>query len=218
MKITFNDKTAGIDYKAMEAMLTSKGYSAICGVDEVGRGPLAGPVVAAAVIIPAGDQIDGIDDSKHLTPQRRDELFDEIIARNWPCAIGIIDHRSIDCINILQASLMAMRKAVMDLRQVPDFILVDGKFNIPNLSFPQCAVVGGDRHCQSIAAASIVAKVTRDRIMDRYETLYPSYSFSQHKGYPTASHLAELKQHGPCEIHRRSFKPVAELIEDYVLF
>ena len=134
------------------------------------------------------------------------------------CAVGIVDHESIDRINILRASLAAMRKAVMDLRQAPDFVLVDGNYTIPNVIQPQLAIVGGDRRCQSIAAASIVAKVTRDRIMDRFEALYPSYSFATHKGYPTPAHLRELREHGPCEIHRRSFKPIAELADEYTLF
>ncbi|MEW5993599.1 MAG: ribonuclease HII [Candidatus Zixiibacteriota bacterium] len=194
-------------------MLTEKGYLAICGVDEVGRGPLAGPVVAAAVIIPAGVVIEGLADSKKLAPTRREELFEQIAELGLPSAVGVIDHECIDTLNILKASLMAMRKAVMDLRRAPDFVLVDGDHAVPNLPFPQYAVVGGDRCCQSIAAASIVAKVTRDRIMDRYQTLFPSFSFSQHKGYPTPAHLDELRLHGPCEIHRKSFKPVADLLK-----
>lgn len=218
MKIAFQGSLDGIDFTQMEAMLAEKGYCSVCGVDEVGRGPLAGPVVAAAVIIQPGTEIRGLDDSKKLSQQRREELFDEIVRRGLPCAVGMIDNESIDSINILQASLMAMRKAVMDLKTTPDFVLVDGRFNIPNIRPPQCAIVGGDGHCQSIAAASIVAKVTRDRIMDRYQALYPSFSFAQHKGYPTPTHLSELKLHGPTEIHRRSFKPVADLVEDYVLF
>lgn len=113
---------------------------------------------------------------------------------------------------------MAMRKAVMDLRQAPDFVLVDGNDLIPKIDFPQMSVIRGDSLCQSISAASIIAKVTRDRIMDRYQALYPSFSFAQHKGYPTRAHIAELKEHGPCEIHRRSFKPVAQLVDQNVLF
>ena len=218
MKIAITDRLSSIDFTQMEAMLVKKGYQFICGVDEVGRGPLAGPVVAAAVIIPSGMVIPGIDDSKKLSSHRREELFDEIVGRGLPCAVGVIDNESIDSINILQASLMAMRKAVMDLKTRPDFVLVDGRFSIPNISPPQCAIVGGDRLCQTVAAASIVAKVTRDRIMDRYQALYPSFSFAQHKGYPTPVHLRELREHGPSEIHRRSFKPVADLVSEYALF
>ena len=207
-----------IDLDNIEEMLVDKGYRAVCGVDEVGRGPLAGPVVAAAVILPEDVEIDGLDDSKKLSAMRREKLFDAIANSSALCSVGIIDNECIDKMNILKASLMAMRKAVMDLKQAPDFVLVDGTFTIPKIDYPQVAVVKGDGRCRSIAAASIVAKVTRDRIMDRLEGLYPSFSFSRHKGYPTAEHLDELNLNGPCEIHRRSFKPVAELLEQYVLF
>jgi len=187
-------------------------------VDEVGRGPLAGPVVAAAVIIPAGLKIEGLDDSKKLTPLRRERIFEEIISLGLNCSVGIIDHCDIDKLNILKASLLAMRKAVCDMKPPADFVLVDGNYPVPNIPQPQFAIIGGDGRCLSIAAASIVAKVTRDRIMDRYEALYPSFSFATHKGYPTAAHLEELKEHGPCEIHRRTFKPVAKIIDEYALF
>lgn len=202
----------------LENMLRQKGYGVICGVDEAGRGPLAGPVVAAAVIIPTGEMIDGLDDSKRLSPARRDEIFDEIIQRAFPCAVGIIDHETIDRINILQASLCAMRKAVIDLKTTPDVVLVDGNHGIPRISQPQFTVVGGDHHCKAIAAASVIAKVTRDRIMDHYQALFPSFSFATHKGYPTARHIEELREHGPCEIHRKTFRPVAELMNQYAFF
>ena len=197
----------------LEKTLKEKGYKAICGVDEVGRGPLAGPVVAAAVIIPNDMVIEGLDDSKKLTESKRNDLFEEIIDREIPCAVGIIDNEEIDRMNILKASLVAMRKAVIELKATPDIVLVDGEYPIPNISFPQLSIVDGDALCQSIAAASIVAKVTRDRIMDHFQKMYPSFSFSQHKGYSTAAHLKELKIHGPCEIHRKSFRPVSELVE-----
>lgn len=203
----------------LEEMLARKGYSAVCGVDEVGRGPLAGPVVAAAVIMPPGVRIMGLRDSKKLSSLRREEIFEEIAGMGLACSIGIIDNEGIDKMNILKASLMAMRKAVMDLKRAPDFVLVDGNFAIPKISQPQFAIVKGDAHCHSIAAASVVAKVTRDRIMDRYQALYPSYSFSRHRGYPTPEHLSELREHGPCDIHRKSFRPVAQLLnKEYVLF
>ncbi|MBN1212650.1 MAG: ribonuclease HII [candidate division Zixibacteria bacterium] len=207
-----------LDFSDIEKALFDKGYKNICGVDEVGRGPLAGPVVAAAVIIPAGLIIEGLDDSKKLTPLRRERIFEEIISLGLNCSIGIIDHCDIDKLNILKASLMAMRKAVCDMKPPADFVLVDGNYPVPNIPQPQFAIIGGDSRCLSIAAASIVAKVTRDRIMDRYEALYPSFTFATHKGYPTAAHLAELKEHGPCEIHRRTFKPVAKIIDEYALF
>lgn len=201
----------------LELSLTDRGFHAICGVDEVGRGPLAGPVVAAAVIMPEGVVIDGLDDSKKLSSSQRQEIFDELIQRDLPCAIGIIDHITIDKINILQASLRAMRKAVGELKTKPDVVLVDGNVAIPNLSQPQFTVIGGDGLCASIAAASVIAKVTRDRIMERYESLYPDFSFGTHKGYPTPAHLRELESNGPCDIHRRSFKPVARLENQHVL-
>ncbi|MFH1372783.1 MAG: ribonuclease HII [bacterium] len=205
------------DFDHIEQMLAEKGYRAVCGVDEVGRGPLAGPVVAAAVIIPPDVDLEGIDDSKKLSAARREQWFERIVELGLPCAVGIIDNEGIDKMNILKASLMAMRKAVMDLKQSPDFVLVDGDYPVPRIDQPQYAIIGGDRRCRCIGAASVMAKVTRDRIMDRYEALYPSFSFSRHKGYPTPAHLQELREHGPCEIHRRSFKPVAELLEEYAL-
>ena len=220
MRITVNSNNNKLEFPVdrIEQMLFDKGYNHICGVDEVGRGPLAGPVVAAAVILPVGFEIEGIDDSKKLSGARREQLFEEILASEIPCAIGILDNVAIDKTNILKASLLAMRKAVMDLRRSPEFVLVDGNQPIPNLEYPQLSVVRGDANCKSIAAASILAKVTRDRIMENYEALYPSFSFSKHKGYPTPEHLEELHEHGPCDIHRRSFKPVAELVDRYVLF
>ncbi len=212
-----NIVTIDFDFNHIEEMLIKKDYQSICGVDEVGRGPLAGPVVAAAVIFPDNLIIDGIDDSKKLSPAKRETLFDEIINSGAICSIGIIDNECIDKINILKASLMAMRKAVIDLKKTPDFILVDGNFTIPNIDYPQFSIIKGDSRCHSIGAASIIAKVTRDRIMDKYETLYPSFSFSKHKGYPTADHIKELKANGPLDIHRKSFKPVAEIYNQYAM-
>lgn len=206
-----------IDFDMIESKLFDKGYEAICGVDEAGRGPLAGPVVAAAVILPRGVNIEGVADSKTLSARRREMVFDEIVRLGLVCAVGAIEPDDIDKLNIHKASLMAMRKAVMDLKQAPDFVIVDGKHTIPNVSQPQLAIVGGDGKCQAIGAASIVAKVTRDRIMERYAALYPSFDFAQHKGYPTPAHLEELRHHGPCEIHRKTFKPVAELVGQYEL-
>lgn len=202
----------------VETMLFEKGYRAVCGVDEVGRGPLAGPVVAAAVIMPHGTIIEGLTDSKKLSEAKREQIFEEIIRLNLPCAIGIIDHEGIDKMNILQASLMAMRKAIHELKKKPDFVLVDGNHPVPKIIQPQFAIVGGDGRCDSIAAASVIAKVTRDKIMMRYDELYPSFSFAQHKGYPTALHIRELKEAGPTDIHRKTFKPVSEIINQYALF
>jgi ribonuclease HII len=201
------------DLEHVEISLFKKGYNFIAGVDEAGRGPLAGPVVAAAVIIPRDVTIEGLDDSKKLSASRRDQLFDIIAASGAICAVGIIDNFTIDRINILQASLLAMRKAVLALTTKPEFILIDGPYTIPNLDHPQFAIVGGDALCGSISAASIIAKVTRDRIMDRYQELYPNFSFAAHRGYPTVKHIEELRLHGPTEIHRRTFRPVEEILK-----
>jgi ribonuclease HII len=211
-------KSALIDLSDLEQDLYAKGHTGVCGVDEVGRGPLAGPVVAAAVILPMGIVIPGVNDSKKLSAAQRDEVFAEIVELGLPLAVGIIDHETIDKINILRASLMAMRKAVMELNPAPDVLLIDGSFGIPNLPQAQFAIVSGDARCKSIGAASIIAKVTRDRIMDHYQTLYPDFSFAEHKGYPTPAHLAELEKCGPCAIHRKSFKPVAKYAQSYALF
>lgn len=208
----YRTKEAISELKGIEQSLQKKGYRYIAGADEAGRGPLAGPVVAAAVILPEALTIDGLNDSKKLTPTRREELFEEIIASGAVCAVGVMDNDIIDRTNILKASLLAMRKAVISLEIRPQFILVDGLHPIPNLDTPQYAIVGGDALCQSISAASIIAKVTRDRIMDKYQELYPDYSFSCHRGYPTARHFDELKNFGPTEIHRKTFRPVVELI------
>ena len=218
LKETVIDSALAEFAENLEPMLQSRGLTRICGVDEAGRGPLAGPVVAAAVVLSPGVKIEGLDDSKRLSPAHRDDVFKRIIDLGLPCAVGIIDHTTIDTINILQASLRAMRKAVMDLSQAVDVVLVDGNALIPNLAYPQYAVVTGDRLCRAISAASVIAKVTRDRIMDRYQELYPLFSFATHKGYPTVEHLEELRRHGPCDIHRRTFRPVAELINQYALF
>ncbi|MEA2030334.1 MAG: ribonuclease HII [candidate division Zixibacteria bacterium] len=217
MKMSLDMEKALPNLNHLEEMLTNKGYSAICGVDEVGRGPLAGPVVAAAVILPFDTEIDGLDDSKKLTRLQREQVFEKIADLGLVCAVGAIDNEDIDRMNIHRASLMAMRKAVQDLSQTPDFILVDGNFAVPNISQPQFAVVSGDARCRCVAAASVVAKVVRDSMMDKMQSLYPAFSFSKHKGYPTQAHLEELKLHGPCEIHRKSFKPVADLLEEYTL-
>jgi len=201
------------DLSRVEESLFDGGYTLVAGVDEAGRGPLAGPVVAAAVIIPRGTVIEGLADSKKLSPRRRDQLFDDIAASNSICSVGVIDNITIDKVNILKASLLAMRKAVMGLESRPEFVLIDGQYTIPNVSLPQFAVIGGDALCGCISAASIIAKVTRDRIMDRYQELYPDFSFSVHRGYPTPQHLSELKMFGPTDIHRRTFRPVEEVLK-----
>ena len=179
----------------------------VAGVDEAGRGCLAGPVVAGAVILDETRPIDGLRDSKALSEKKRNELFEQIREKALAHSVGMTAPEEIDRINILQAALLAMEEAVLSLQKKPDCILVDGNSKT-SLSIEQKAIVRGDSKCASIAAASIVAKVTRDRIMTEIEKEYPGYGFSRHKGYPTTEHLDALRNLGPCPIHRKSFKGV----------
>ena len=179
-------------------------YSYICGIDEVGRGPLAGPVVAAAVILPKDCNILYINDSKKLTEQKREELYDQIMKQAVSVGIGIVSHERIDEINILQATYEAMRQAVGKLSVTPDLLLNDA-VTIPELPMKQVPIIKGDAKSISIAAASIVAKVTRDRMMVELDRFYPEYGFAGNKGYGSAVHIQALKEIGPCSIHRRSF-------------
>jgi len=183
----------------------------IAGVDEVGRGPLAGDVVAAAVILDPRQPIEGLKDSKLLSEKKREQLFILIQERALAWALGRASAEEIDNINILQASLLAMKRAVAALSIRPDLALIDGN-RCPALDCPAQAIIGGDRTVAAISAASIIAKVTRDREMLVLHQEYPHYGFDQHKGYPTEKHLAALQAHGPCRIHRRSFAPVAAVI------
>ncbi|HEU0265961.1 MAG TPA: ribonuclease HII [Geobacterales bacterium] len=192
-----------------EAESATLGYLAVAGVDEAGRGTLAGPVVAAAVILGDVTLFGALRDSKKLTPSRRDTFYDLIIANASAVGVGIIDHEVIDRINILQASLQAMQMAVMRLSKPADYLLVDGTFKVP-LPLPQRAIVKGDDLSLSISAASIIAKVTRDRLMIDYDQLYPGYGFAEHKGYGAAVHLAAIGHLGPSPIHRRTFRGVRE--------
>ncbi len=180
------------------------------GVDEAGRGPLAGPVVAAAVIVIEPEGLAGLNDSKKVTPKKRKILYGEIISRQL-VGIGFADEKEIDSLNILQASLLAMKRAVLDLPLSPDGLLIDGTFST-DLPLPQKTIVSGDAKSASIAAASIVAKVIRDAWMEKMEAEYPPYGFAKHKGYGTATHLQALNEHGACAIHRRSFDPVRKSI------
>ena len=180
----------------------------VCGVDEAGRGPLAGPVVAAAVIFSKDVVINGVDDSKKLPEKRRNILFEEIKQKSFSYGIGIVDNKTIDDINILQATFLAMRKAIGQLSVKPDLVLVDGNHKIPNIAYNQQAIVSGDAKSACIACASIIAKVTRDNIMYEYAKQYPQYNFQKHKGYGTKAHLEAIKQFGPCPIHRMSFAPL----------
>lgn len=197
-----------IDLLSLESDLWRKGFRTVGGVDEVGRGPLAGPVVAACVVFPQDFFLPEVNDSKKVTAKKRERLFDQIIENASEVGIGIVGEKTIDRMNILNASLKAMCKAVKELKNVPEFVLVDGNQRIPDLPLPQMPVIKGDSKSLSIAAASIVAKVIRDRIMFNCHRKYPEFSFAAHKGYATRAHVEALQAFGPCEIHRESFKLV----------
>ena len=184
----------------------------IAGVDEAGRGPLAGPIVAAAVILPEKFYLPGLNDSKLLSPQKRETLFVAIKKQALAIGVGKVGQREIDRINIGRANILVMEKAVAALKFKPDYLLIDGRIKLKNIAIAQESIVRGDQKYACIAAASIIAKVTRDRMMLLYHQKYPEYGFDRHKGYGTKEHFRLLKKHGPCEIHRRSFAPVAELI------
>lgn len=187
-----------------ERKLWNRGVTYVAGIDEAGRGPLAGPVVAASVVFPKTISISGVRDSKQLSHRRREVLMEEIRDKALAVGIGVIDARMIDEINILQAALKAMKHSVEDLSVRPDHLLVDGN-QLPDCLISKSAIVQGDRKCFSIAAASIVAKVTRDRMMAAFHEKYPAYGFDRHKGYGTRAHIEAIRQHGFCPIHRRSF-------------
>lgn len=195
-----------------EKRLKAEGFIRIAGIDEAGRGPLAGPVVAAACILPDNVLFANLNDSKQLTPEEREIIFAEIIG--YPdliYGIGIIDVKTIDRVNILQATFLAMRKAVESLPIQPDYLLIDGN-QLPHFDIPTESVVEGDGLSISIAAASIIAKVIRDRLMVELDTKWPHYGFKQHKGYATEQHLAAIQKWGPCSIHRKSFDPVKSML------
>lgn len=193
-----------------EGLLREAGYGLIAGVDEAGRGPLAGPVVAAAAIIPQGTRLTGIKDSKQMTERAREEAFPVIQDRALATGIGVVSHEYIDEFNILKASLEAMRRAVLALDPQPECLLVDGIQKVP-LPIPQRCLKKGDQRSRSISAASVVAKVYRDRIMRCYHIMYPAYDFERNKGYGTRRHIVALKQYGPSPIHRLTFKGVLQL-------
>ena len=192
-----------------ETQLRKQGYRIIAGIDEAGRGPLAGPVVAASSILPENCQIEGLRDSKKLTEKKRDQLYGIISEKAISIGIGIVFEETIDQINILQATKMAMVKSVSKLECGPDFLLIDGNQNL-NSKIPQRAIIKGDALSASIASASIIAKVTRDRIMKHSHKMHPQYGFSKHKGYGTREHLENIIKFGPSKIHRKTFKGVKE--------
>ena len=192
----------------IERALWLQGIECIAGVDEAGRGPLAGPVVAAAVIFPKELIIENVDDSKKCTSKQREELFKVIMKQAISVGIGVVDHEVIDRINILQATILAMRKSIENMNIQPEFTLIDGNsFKHESLRFQN--IIGGDAKSFTIAAASIVAKVTRDRLMCELDVRFPQYGFAQHKGYGTRQHIEAIRTYGLCEIHRKSFHPSA---------
>jgi ribonuclease HII len=196
------------DLLAFEREAYDRGCRAVAGLDEAGRGPLAGPVVAAAVVLPRGLALPGVNDSKKLTPARREACFDLILSSCSDHAIVAVEHDEIDRVNILQATFRAMVRAVGFLKKArPDFLLIDGPYSLP-LPIAQKGIPKGDSLSLSIAAASILAKVHRDRIMDALHKRFPQYGFDRNRGYPTAEHLEALRRHGPCPFHRRTFRGV----------
>ena len=191
--------------KEIEKDLYSKGFKNICGIDEAGRGPLAGPVVVAGVIMPQDSMIEGINDSKKVTEKRREKLYDVIKEEAISYSIAVIDHHVIDDINILNATKQGVTEVVDGLDVKPDLIIVDALTHINTRGISYEPIIKGDAKCYNIAAASILAKVTRDRIMRQWDEIYPQYGFSSHKGYGTAKHIAAIKEYGLCPIHRLTF-------------
>jgi ribonuclease HII len=189
-----------------------KGYLCVAGIDEAGRGPLAGPVVAGAVVLPFDADFQGLDDSKKLSPAKREELFPKIQVQALGYGVAVVNPEVIDKINILQATRLAMKLAVEKLLSAPDLLLIDGNQKIDS-PVEQWAIIKGDAKSFSIAAASVLAKVTRDHIMQDYHHLYPEYEFARHKGYGTKLHRGLIAEHGPCPIHRRTFKGVTEYLK-----
>ena len=194
-----------ISLKQYECELRSKGYKYICGIDEAGRGPLAGPVVVASVIMPENSMIEGVNDSKKVSEKKREKLYDLILEEAISYGVGIIGQDEIDEINILNATKKGLTMSLKELIQKPDLIIVDALTHIDTVGIPYESIIKGDAKCYSISAASIIAKVTRDRIMREWDKIYPQYGFVQHKGYGTSAHINAIKEYGPCPLHRKSF-------------
>ena len=193
------------EIRKMEEDIYSQGTEYICGIDEAGRGPLAGPVVVASVIMPKDSMIEGVNDSKKISEKKRERLYDEIIENAISYSVGIVDQKEIDRVNILNATKAGLTECIKGLKVKPEIILVDALTGIDTCGIPYHSIVKGDAKSYSIAAASIIAKVTRDRIMRQWHEVYPEYNFIQHKGYGTAAHIAAIKEHGLCPLHRLSF-------------
>ncbi|MDR0724023.1 MAG: ribonuclease HII [Endomicrobium sp.] len=197
-----------MDLFAFDKNFYDKGLKLVAGIDEAGRGPLAGPVVASAVILPKDCIIDGLNDSKKLSPKKRNLLFKIVKEKALFYSISIVDNNTIDKINILQSALLAMKNSILQLPKIPDICLIDGNCKVKGLDIAQETIIGGDAKSAAIAAASILAKVTRDSLMDEYSKEYPLYGFEKHKGYGTKKHIEAIKQYGVCPIHRMSFAPI----------
>ena len=193
------------ELKEIDKSYLKKGYNYICGIDEAGRGPLAGPVVVAAVIMPKDSMIEGVNDSKKVSEKKREKLYELIIEEAISYSVGIVDQNEIDRINILNATKAGLTEAVRTLKVKPELILVDALTNIDTCGVPYQSIIKGDAKSYSIAAASIIAKVTRDRIMREWDKVYPQYGFEKHKGYGTAAHISAIKENGLCPLHRLSF-------------
>lgn len=191
--------------KIEEDIYTSQKINYICGIDEAGRGPLAGPVVVASVIMPRDSMIDGVNDSKKVSEKKREKLYEEIIENAISYSVGIVDQKEIDRVNILNATKAGLTESIKGLEVKPEMILVDALTGIDTCGIPYQSIIKGDAKSYSIAAASIIAKVTRDRIMRQWHEVYPEYNFIQHKGYGTAAHIAAIKEYGLCPLHRLSF-------------
>lgn len=194
-----------IELKKIEKEIYDSGINSICGIDEAGRGPLAGPVVVAAVVMPKDSMIEGVNDSKKVSEKKRELLYEKIIEEAITYGVGIIDQKEIDRINILNATKEGLTMAVSELNPKPELIIVDALNKIDTLGIPYRSIIKGDAKCYSIAAASIIAKVTRDRIMRQWDEVYPQYGFIKHKGYGTAEHIKAIRENGLCPLHRLSF-------------
>ena len=193
------------ELKKQEDELRKRGFNKICGIDEAGRGPLAGPVVVASVIMPADSMIEGVNDSKKVSEKKREKLYDQILEEAISYGVGIVGQDEIDEINILNATKKGLTMSLKELTVKPDLIIVDALTHIDTMGIPYESIIKGDAKCYSISAASIIAKVTRDRIMREWDKVYPEYGFEKHKGYGTSAHIEAIKKYGLCPIHRKSF-------------
>ena len=193
------------ELKRQEDELRNRGFNMICGIDEAGRGPLAGPVVVASVIMPADSMIEGVNDSKKVSEKKREKLYNQILEEAISYGVGIVGQDEIDEINILNATKKGLTMSLKELTVKPDLIIVDALTHIDTMGIPYESIIKGDAKCYSISAASIIAKVTRDRIMREWDKVYPEYGFEKHKGYGTSAHIEAIKKYGLCPIHRKSF-------------